>query len=134
MTSLEEIDPADEARTYREQPFHARLLVAVAGSVMHFLMAFVLLWALLTFVGLPNANQVEIQGLSPVGNGPGPAQVAGFRPGDVVVSVDGRSIGGNTDTLVSAIHQHPGQPVTVVVDRNGTAHPGGDPSRREDRP
>ncbi len=122
MTSLEEIDPADEARTYREQPFHARLLVAVAGSVMHFLMAFVLLWALLTFVGLPNSNQVEIQGLSPVGGGPGPAQLAGFRPGDVVVSVDGRSVGGSTDSLVSAIHQHPGQPVTVVVDRNGAPH------------
>jgi len=122
MTNLEEVDPTDEARTYREQPFHARLLVAVAGSAMHFLMAFVLLWALLTFVGLPNANQVEIQGLSQVGNGPGPAQVAGLRPGDVVVSLDGRSVGGDSDALISAIHDHPGRPVTLVVDRNGADH------------
>jgi len=89
---------------------------------MHFLMAFVLLWALLTFVGLPNANQVEIQGLSQVGNGPGPAQVAGLRPGDVVVSLDGRSVGGDSDALISAIHDHPGRPVTLVVDRNGADH------------
>ncbi len=122
MTNLEEVDPADEARTYREQPFHARLLVAVAGSAMHFLMAFVLLWALLTFVGLPNANQVEIQGLSQVGNGPGPAQVAGLRPGDIVVSLDGRAVGGSSDALISAIHDHPGRPVTLVVDRSGTDH------------
>ncbi len=122
MTNLEEVDPADEARTYREQPFHARLLVAVAGSAMHFLMAFVLLWALLTFVGLPNANQVEIQGLSQVGSGPGPAKVAGVRPGDIVVSLDGRSVGGNSNALISAIHDHPGRPVTLVVDRDGTDH------------
>ena len=37
MTNLEEVDPADECRVYREKPFHARLLVAVAGSAMHFL-------------------------------------------------------------------------------------------------
>ncbi len=122
MTNLEEVDPADEARTYREQPFRARLLVAVAGSAMHFLMAFVLLWALLTFVGLPNANQVQIQSLSQVGSGPGPAQVAGVRPGDIVVSLDGRPVRGNSDALISAIHDHPGRTVTLVVDRNGTTH------------
>ena len=123
MTNLEEVDPADEARTYREQPFHARLLVAVAGSAMHFLMAFVLLWALLTFVGLPNANQVEIQGLSQVGNGPGPAQVAGLRPGDIVVSVDGKPVGGNVDALTSAI-QRPSR---------GAGDRGGRPGRASDK-
>ncbi len=119
MTNLEEVDPADEPRTYREQPFHSRLLVAVAGSAMHFLMAFLLLWALLTFVGVANANQVQIQGAATVGGRPGPAQVAGVRPGDIVVSVDGRPIAGNMDTLTSTIRDHPDQPVTVVVDRGG---------------
>ena len=75
MTNLEEVRPEDEARTYREQPFHARLLVAVAGSAMHFLMAFVLLWVLLTFVGLPNADKVGVQQVvrrrRPAGPGPG---------------------------------------------------------------
>ncbi|HWE70504.1 MAG TPA: site-2 protease family protein, partial [Acidimicrobiales bacterium] len=33
MTNLEEVDPEDEPRTYRQQPFHARLLVAVAVIV-----------------------------------------------------------------------------------------------------
>lgn len=119
MTTLEEVDPADEPRTYRQQPFHARLLVAVAGSAMHFLMAFVLLWALLTFVGVANSGQVQIQGVTSVGGKPGPAEVAGIRTGDVVVSVDGKPVGGNVDALTSAIHEHPGTPVTVVVDRNG---------------
>lgn len=120
MTNLEEVDPADEARTYREQPFHARLLVAVAGSAMHFLMAFVLLWTLVTFVGLPNGDKVAVQNVADVAGRPGPAQVAGLRPGDVVVSVDGRSVGGNGDVLVAALHGSPDRPVTLVVDRAGT--------------
>ena len=120
MTNLEEVDPADEARTYREQPFHARLLVAVAGSAMHFLMAFVLLWTLVTFVGLPNGDKVAVQSVADVAGRPGPAEVAGLRPGDVVVSVDGRPVGGNGDVLVAALHGSPDRPVTLVVDRAGT--------------
>jgi membrane-associated protease RseP (regulator of RpoE activity) len=119
MTNLEEVDPADEDRLYREQPFHSRLLVAVAGSAMHFLMAFVLLWVLLTFVGVPNGNQVEIQGVSALGGAPGPAARAGILPGDVVVTVDGKPVAGSVDVLTTSVRDHPDVPVTVVVDRNG---------------
>jgi membrane-associated protease RseP (regulator of RpoE activity) len=120
MTNLEEVDPADQGRLYRDKPFHSRLLVAVAGSAMHFLMAFVLLWVLLAFIGVPNSSQVQIQGLNPVGGRPSPAAVGGVRPGDVVVSVNGKPIGGDVGALTSAIHDHPDQPVTVVVERHGT--------------
>jgi membrane-associated protease RseP (regulator of RpoE activity) len=119
MTNLEEVDPADEGRLYRDKPFHARLLVAVAGSAMHFLMAFLLLVALFALVGVPNDNQVQIQGVGALGGSPGPAAVAGIKAGDVVVSVNGKSIGGNVDALTSAIQHHPGVPITVVVDRQG---------------
>src|SRR5687768_18508845 len=40
MNNLEPIAPEDEARTYRQQPFPQRLAVAVAGSFMHAVMAF----------------------------------------------------------------------------------------------
>jgi membrane-associated protease RseP (regulator of RpoE activity) len=119
MTNLEEVDPADEGRLYRDKPFHSRLLVAVAGSAMHFLMAFVLLWVLLTFIGVPNSSQVQIQGLNAVGGRPSPAAVGGIRPGDVVLSVNGKTIGGNVGALTAAIHDHPDQPLTVVVERAG---------------
>ena len=120
MTNLEEVDPADEGRLYRDKPFHSRLLVAVAGSAVHFLLAFVLLWVLLAFVGVPNGSQVQIQGLNPVGGQTSPAAHGGIRSGDVVVSVNGKAVDGNVQVLTDVIHSHPDQPVTVVVDRNGT--------------
>jgi membrane-associated protease RseP (regulator of RpoE activity) len=119
MTNLEEVDPADEARSYRQAPFRARLLVGVAGSAMHFLIALVLIWCLLSFVGVPNANQIEFQAVGPVAGRPGPAQVAGVRPGDVVVSIDGKAVGGNVTAVTGAVHSHPDAPLTVVVERNG---------------
>ena len=39
MSNLEEVPPEDEPRTYRQQPFRKRLLVAVAGSAVHFILA-----------------------------------------------------------------------------------------------
>jgi membrane-associated protease RseP (regulator of RpoE activity) len=33
--------------------------------------------------------------------------------------VDGKTVAGNVDTLISTIKDHPDRPVTVVVDRNG---------------
>ncbi len=119
MTNLEEVDPADEPRSYRQQSFPKRLLVAVAGSAMHFLMAFVLLWALIAFIGLPNDNQLQIQAVDSVGGKPGPAQQAGLRPGDIVVSVDGRPVRGNFGAFESAIQRHPDSPVQLVVQRDG---------------
>ena len=119
MTNLEEVDPADEARTYREQPFHARLLVAVAGSAMHFLIAFVLFWVLLVAVGQTDASRVQVQGLVTVAGHPGPAAVAGLRSGDIVVSVDGQAVRGDQVALGRAIQHHAGRPVTMVVDRDG---------------
>jgi membrane-associated protease RseP (regulator of RpoE activity) len=119
MTNLEEVDPADEPRTYRQKPFGARLLVAVAGSAMHFAMAFVLLWSLLTFIGVPDSNPVQIGAVNQVGGRSGPAAAAGVRPGDVVVSVNGRPVGGSFDRLTRMVRDNPGRPVTLVVRRDG---------------
>ena len=81
MTNAEEVDPADEARTYRRQPFHNRLLVAVAGSAMHGVMAFLLLWGMFTFIGSQRQDMVQIAGFSPLSAhvGPRPAGRAARR-------------------------------------------------------
>jgi membrane-associated protease RseP (regulator of RpoE activity) len=120
MTNLEQIDPADEPRTYRQQPFHNRIIVASAGSFMHFVMAFVLAWAALVFVGASSNTKAVIQGF---GTFPGqaltPAQRAGLEVGDVVVGVNGHPLT-SQDQLVHAIQSSSGRPLGLQVERHGT--------------
>ncbi len=58
MTNLEEIDPEDEPRTYRRKPFHNRIIVASAGSFMHFVIAFLLAWSAILYFGTPSSSAV----------------------------------------------------------------------------
>jgi membrane-associated protease RseP (regulator of RpoE activity) len=118
MSNLEEVDPADEPRTYRQQTFGRRLSVAVAGSAVHFILAFLILWVLLSFVGVPDGNQLAVGGFSTIQGAASPAKQAGLQPGDVFVSVDGRALS-SSDQLVTYIQSHAGQPLTVVVKRHG---------------
>jgi membrane-associated protease RseP (regulator of RpoE activity) len=127
MNNLEEVDPADEPRTYRQAPLWRRLSVAVAGSAMHFLIAALVLFVMFFWAGdngnyltsaasLPASNPiVEIDGLT---TGASPAQVAGFHLGDRIVAVDGRRFA-NWDQLSSYIQAHAGRRLDVTVERAG---------------
>lgn len=118
MTNLDEVDPADEARTYRQATFPRRLCVALAGSATHFLLAFVLLWSLFAVVGVPDASRAQVDRVTAVAGHTGPAAAAGVRPGDVIVSAGGRPLG-SLDSFSAVISAHAGRPVTLVVDRGG---------------
>jgi membrane-associated protease RseP (regulator of RpoE activity) len=121
MSNTEEVDPADEARTYRQQPFHNRLMVALAGSFMHFVMAFILIWALVVFIGQPQPS-TTVTGFSDVSHGIDPARSAGLQLGDDIVSIDGRAVTSLTD-LQQTIGSHAGVPLTIVVERGNPARP-----------
>ncbi len=121
MSNTEEVDPADEARTYRQQPFHNRLMVALAGSFMHFVMAFILLWALFAFIGR-SQPATTVAGFAPVAQGVDPARSAGLQQGDDIVSIDGRAVTDATD-LQRIVGSHAGRPLSIVVER-------GNPARR----
>ena len=56
MNNLDEVAPEDEPRTYRQQSFPKRILVASAGSGMHFLQAFVLFAFVFGVLGVPASN------------------------------------------------------------------------------
>lgn len=114
MTSLEDVDPADEARSYRQAPFHNRLAVAVAGSTMHFLVAFLLLIVQFAFIGHPDGDRWQIGNISP-GSA---AQAAGLHEGDRLVRFDGRTVE-DYDSFRSLIGGHDPGTVDVVIDRDG---------------
>ncbi|MDA8309754.1 MAG: site-2 protease family protein [Actinomycetota bacterium] len=119
MTNLEQVDPADEPRTYRQKPFHRRILVASAGSIMHFVIAFVLAGAVALSVGVPTGTQVTVAGFTPwPGHRETAAQLAGMKPGDRVLSIDGKQVE-TTTALSKTIQAAKGGPVTLVVERGG---------------
>ena len=120
MTNLEEIDPADEASTYRQQPFHKRIIVASAGSFMHFVMAFLLAWGALVFIGAQSNARLEIAGLTAFsGQHLNPAERAGLRVGDVIVGVNGHGFT-NPNQVTNAIERSAGRSLSLDVLRAGT--------------
>src|SRR5215469_11659976 len=56
MTDLEDVDPADEPRSFRNQPGWQRIIVLAAGSFMHFVLALALLVVIASGVGLAAAG------------------------------------------------------------------------------
>jgi membrane-associated protease RseP (regulator of RpoE activity) len=132
MTALDEVDPADEPRSFRRQPGWQRAIVLVAGSFMHFALAFVLLFILAVGIGVTNTTTIGSiskclpanvhqfnTGTCGAGASASPAKVAGIRSGDKIVSIAGQPVSSWTQ-LGDVIRKQPaGQPVSVVVDRDG---------------
>ena len=117
MHNLEEVDPEDEPRTYRQKSFPRRLSVAIAGSTVHFILAFLLLWGLNSFVGVVEPD-MKVGQISKLENGQSPAEEAGFELGDRIVSVDGKRFA-KWDELPPYIKERPGQRIDFVVERDG---------------
>ena len=49
----------------------------------------------------------------------GPAEAAGMKSGDVIVKVDGRAVGSNTDLVVAIRDHKPGDSVKLTIERDG---------------
>ena len=88
MTNLDEIDPDDEARTYRAKPWHSKVAMAVAGPAVHFIIAIVLMFAVLFFAGDYRNSSITTT-LDKVTNA---AAAAHLQHGDQLVAVDGHPI------------------------------------------
>jgi membrane-associated protease RseP (regulator of RpoE activity) len=138
MTSLDEVDPEDEPRTFRRAPGWQRLIVLAAGSFMHFLIAALIIFGLALFLGVENDNTTQlgtVAACTPASqqaleNGvactaeqakvaESPAVKAGLRVGDTVTSFDGTKVTSWTQ-LSSLIEKvKGGSEVTFTVDRDG---------------
>lgn len=122
MNNLDEVDPADEGRTYRQQSFPKRLLVVSAGSLSHLLQALVIGVVLFGVVGMPGGSLTEPRNAgfdveSVVDDSA--ATEAGFEDGDRIVAIDGRpasDFDGLSDALSS---RDVGDEVVFTVERGG---------------
>jgi membrane-associated protease RseP (regulator of RpoE activity) len=113
MTNLEEVAPEDEGRTYRSKSYPARVLVAGAGSAVHFMIAIVLMFAVLAFGSIHQPSTTIDEVIKDQ-----PAAAAGIRPGDRVQSIDGHTIR-KWEDIPKVISERGGQTVSFVVERDG---------------
>ncbi|MDZ7678134.1 MAG: site-2 protease family protein [Acidimicrobiales bacterium] len=122
MTNLEEVDPADESRTYREKPYWRRMSVAVAGSTMHFMIALLAMLVYFAAVGAAEDDNWEVGYLAgPEPSSVSPAEQAGLDVGDRIVAIDGAPVV-TFDDLQDVLGEHrPGESVGVTVNRDGQA-------------
>ncbi len=117
FTSTEEVPEEDEARAYRQQPFHQRIVVASAGSVMHILIAFVL--ALIVVFGYGQlTNNYTVGSLEHWPGKATPAALAGLKAGDTIVSINGKTFD-NPNAMTDTVRASVGKPLTVGVERDG---------------
>jgi membrane-associated protease RseP (regulator of RpoE activity) len=114
MLRDEEVSASDEARSYRQASFKDRVAMASAGSAMHFLMAFILLFAHFAFFDQADPDVWSVESVVP---GSAAAE-AGMASGDRVLSVDGAKVGGQED-LSDEVRARPGETVPIVVERDG---------------
>jgi len=133
--SQSDVRPQDADRQFYLRAPWKRIIVMAAGPIMNLILAVVLFAVLLMGIGVPgttttvsqvnacviSAEQAE-QGVTecPPGAPPTPAAAAGFRPGDVIVAVQGRPVTAQDwRTVQDAIRASAERPITVTVEREG---------------
>ncbi len=113
MNNLEDVDPADEARSYRQQSAPKRMAVVLAGPFMNLLIAVVLLFSLFLLHGAPTDEWTvgKVQ--------PGTAAAAaGLQEGDRILSVAGDPVT-NWNNFRDQLNEKAGTTVPFVVERDG---------------
>ncbi|HXW44201.1 MAG TPA: site-2 protease family protein [Streptosporangiaceae bacterium] len=135
MTSMDEIDVADEPRSFRNQPGWQRIIVLSAGSFMHFVLALFLLFVLAVGIGMAaETNTVSavttcvppsvtaLNSANPCSGShltKSPASTFGVRTGDKIISVDGKPVGSFAQLRAQLASTKAGVPVPLVVVRDG---------------
>lgn len=124
MNPNEQIAPELADRSYSRMAVNKRIFVIAAGPLMNVLVAFVIFFSLFIIVGLSSASSTIDQ------TEPGSPAATALRPGDKLLSVDGKQ--GDVAALGAAISKHrcagaptdgceATTPVRVVVERGGQA-------------
>jgi membrane-associated protease RseP (regulator of RpoE activity) len=115
MTNMEEVDPEDEPRTFRQGTTGKRLTVILAGVTVNLIIAFLLFFIVIAGQGRvfdgPNTTVQTVQSGSA-------ANAADLQTGDKILAVNGVAISG-WDELKSTIEKSGGKQLALVVDRHG---------------
>lgn len=108
-------NPKDLKRAFFARPIWQRASIVVAGVVMNFLLAFVILSYLFAVAGVNTpGKEVQIALVAPHS----PAAVAGLRVGEIIKSIDGHVLT-DPNQLIRYTKSHLGKEVALVVVKSG---------------
>jgi regulator of sigma E protease len=106
--------PTEERNvTFAGQPIWKRASVVAAGPIANFILAIVILTGVFYFYGRAVLTP-RVNGVTPGGA----AEAAGFKPGDLVLEIDGQPISSFSD-LQRIVTASPDRTLRMLVDRNG---------------
>lgn len=111
----EEIDPADQPRSFSHKAVWQRFIIVAGGPVFNLLFAVVLFFGMFAIAGLPEALDTTEIGKVTTGSA---AEQVGILPGDTVRSINGQE----TTSWVHVsehIRESGGKEVVLVVERQG---------------
>ena len=115
----EEIDPAEEHRTYRAAPFWKKSTVVLAGIVANLVFGFVLIYGILLYTGVTQLAPTIDQVVAETDDGePTAAFTAGLEAGDEIVAYDGTAVEA-WEPFRDYVRARPGVPIELGVDRGG---------------
>lgn len=97
-----------------------KVLVITAGVIMNFLLAIVIFTGVTMVEGVPEVKDAIVEAVSPGM----PAEAAGLKPGDRIISVDGVTVA-DWQGLVAYIHSHPEQEIQLTWQRTPEGTPEG---------
>src|SRR5215813_3354036 len=114
QASIAQMSEAERQESFPAKSVEARAAVVAAGPIANFLMAIAIFAGLAMLYGKPNtAARVDIIA-------PGSAaEEAGFQPGDLVLSINGRRIDNFTE-MQRIVSISAGEKLTIVVRRDGS--------------
>ncbi len=110
---LNRISDADRARSFHHKTWWQKSIISVAGPLANFILALVILTGFFLVYG-SNASSPVIGNVKPGY----PAELAGLKPGDRVISIDGQEIS-DFSAIVKIVSVANGHPLKFVVERQG---------------
>jgi membrane-associated protease RseP (regulator of RpoE activity) len=131
--SREQVKAGDEDRVFYKLSTPKKLVVMLGGPTMNLVIAVVLLAGIFTLYGIGqitarvSAVSACVQTVSASGTAPAacaasdpkaPANVAGIRPGDRIISLAGKPVS-SWDDVRALIRPNGGRRISVVVERDG---------------
>ncbi|MEV0616973.1 site-2 protease family protein [Nonomuraea sp. NPDC050404] len=128
--ALEEVRPGDEDRVFYRKKWWQKVIIMSGGPAMNFVLAFIFFSILLVGIGLPTYAPIvspatntcvipitEQRTQCTAADKPTPAAQAGLKPGDHLVTFDGKKIG-DWDDATTLIRSHGAGPVRLGILRD----------------